>query len=252
MKYVKLFENWLNEAEAKPFDANKPGETLIVDITQENLLKDSKETSKILQSMFNRGMAKKDKPDVEESVKVIPFFVGDAKDSNAEPFKQAASSSGSLVMKSIIISDMEGKKYYVKVETGGSQLEDELKSLQKNKTPIFLVASAKNELWHTEKDGIEIITPSNEVVILLPENNQKWEIKSPKDFSLNVEFAILNGKKISTSPISLGSIVKNIGNIASKSQLSNDKTATPKLLADMLGYQIPEDYTPGKGVEVSK
>ena len=146
MKYVKLFENWLNEAEGevKPFDAKVPGTTLVVDITQEDLLKDSKETHKILQSMFNRGMAKKDAPDVEESIKVIPLYVGDSKAPNKDPFLSQASSGGSLVMKSIIVNDSEGNKYNVKVETGGSQLEDDLKALQKNKTPIFLVTSSCN------------------------------------------------------------------------------------------------------------
>ena len=249
MKYVKLFENWLNEAEGevKPFDAKVPGTTLVVDITQEDLLKDSKETHKILQSMFNRGMAKKDAPDVEESIKVIPLYVGDSKAPNKDPFLSQASSGGSLVMKSIIVNDSEGNKYNVKVETGGSQLEDDLKALKKNKTPIFLVTSSKNEAWHVDKDGVEIIQPSNEVVILLPENNQKWEIKAAKDFSLNVEFSILNGKKLSTSLISLGSIVKNIGNIASKAQLVNDKAATPIDVAGILGYEIPKDYTPKMG-----
>ena len=189
MKYVKLFENWLNEAEVKPFDPKAPGATLVVDITQEDLLKDPKETHTILQSMFNRGMAKKDAPDVEESIKVIPLYVGDSKAPNDEPFKTP---QGSTTIASIIVNDSEGKKYYVKVNTGGSQLEDELKALQKNKTPIFLVTSSKNEAWHVDKDGVEIIQPSNEVVILLPENNQKWEIKAAKDFSLNVEFSILN------------------------------------------------------------
>lgn len=246
MKYVKLFENWLNEAEGevKPFDAKVPGTTLVVDITQEDLLKDSKETHKILQSMFNRGMAKKDAPDVEESIKVVPLYVGNPKLPAKDPYLIPP---GTERITSIIVNDSEGNKYNVKVETGGSQLEDELKALQKNKTPIFLVTSSKNEAWHVDKDGVEIIQPSNEVVILLPENNQKWEIKAAKDFSLNVEFSILNGKKLSTSSISLGSIVKNIGNIASKAQLVNDKAATPIDVAGILGYEIPKDYTPKMG-----
>jgi hypothetical protein len=244
MKYVKLFENWLNEAEVKPFDAKAPGTTLVVDITQEDLLKDSKETHTILQSMFNKGMAKKDAPDVEETIKVIPLYVGNPKLPNKDPFLIP---DGTETIKSIIVNDSEGNKYNVKVETGGSQLEDELKALQKNKTPIFLVTSSKNEAWHVDKDGVEIIQPSNEVVILLPENNQKWEIKASKDFSLNVEFSILNGKKLSTSLISLGSIVKNIGNIASKAQLVNDKSATPMDVAGILGYEIGKDYTPKRG-----
>ena len=246
MKYVKLFENWLNEAEGevKPFDAKAPGATLVVDITQEDLLKDSKETHTILQSMFNKGMAKKDAPDVGESIKVVPLYVGNPKLPAKDPYLIPP---GTERITSIIVNDSEGNKYNVKVETGGSQLEDELKALQKNKTPIFLVTSSKNEAWHVDKDGVEIIQPSNEVVILLPENNQKWEIKAAKDFSLNVEFSILNGKKLSTSLISLGSIVKNIGNIASKAQLVNDKAATPIDVAGILGYEIPKDYTPKMG-----
>ena len=246
MKYVKLFENWLNEAEGevKPFDAKAPGATLVVDITQEDLLKDSKETHTILQSMFNKGMAKKDAPDVGESIKVVPLYVGNPKLPAKDPYLIPP---GTEKITSIIVNDSEGNKYNVKVETGGSQLEDELKALQKNKTPIFLVTSSKNEAWHVDKDGVEIIQPSNEVVILLPENNQKWEIKAAKDFSLNVEFSILNGKKLSTSLISLGSIVKNIGNIASKAQLVNDKAATPIDVAGILGYEIPKDYTPKMG-----
>lgn len=244
MKYVKLFENWLNEAEVKPFDAKAPGATLVVDITQEDLLKDSKGTHTILQSMFNKGMAKKDEPDVEETIKVVPLYVGHPKLPAKDPYLIP---DGTETIKSIIVNDSEGNKYNVKVETGGSQLEDELKALQKNKTPIFLVTSSKNEAWHVDKDGVEIIQPSNEVVILFPENNQKWEIKSAKDFSLNVEFSILNGKKLSTSLISLGSIVKNIGNIASKAQLVNDKSATPMDVAGILGYEIGKDYTPKRG-----
>jgi hypothetical protein len=246
MKYVKLFENWLNEAEGevKPFDPKAPGATLVVDINQEDLLKDPKETHTILQSMFNKGMAKKDKPGVEETIKVVPLYVGNPKLPAKDPYLIPP---GTERITSIIVNDSEGNKYNVKVETGGSQLEDELKALQKNKTPIFLVTSSKNEAWHVDKDGVEIIQPSNEVVILLPENNQKWEIKAAKDFSLNVEFSILNGKKLSTSLISLGSIVKNIGNIASKAQLVNDKAATPIDVAGILGYEIPKDYTPKMG-----
>jgi hypothetical protein len=70
MKYVKLFENWLNEAEegkseVKPFDPKKPYETLVVDITNEDFAKSDKKQKIVIESILARCFDKTEK--VEES-----------------------------------------------------------------------------------------------------------------------------------------------------------------------------------------
>ena len=53
MKHIKLFENWLNEAEstAKAFDPKKPYNTLVVDITKEQLFADETKTARVIDSL---------------------------------------------------------------------------------------------------------------------------------------------------------------------------------------------------------
>jgi hypothetical protein len=252
MKYVKLFENWLNEAEGgavKPFDPKAPETTLVVDITQEDLLKDPNRTRQILESMFNRGMAKKDAPDVEEAISVIPLYVGST-DSSKDPFNVGNATEGSLrgkqIISSITLRDNNNKLYFLKTKMlAEQQLQDELIALRQNKTPIFIVKRDDYEEWY-EEDNVKKIDSSNKnIIILFPLNNEKYEIKAAKDFSLNVEFSIF--EKVRFMPISLGSIVQSLAANLGKSNFINDKEVKPQRIAELLGYKIPDNYTPKMG-----
>ena len=129
MKYVKLFENWLNEAEGgavKPFDAKDPGETLVVDITEEDLYKDPKVMHIILQSMFNRGAAKKDSPDVPEAIEVIPLYVGWAKHKKPDD----AWSMDENTLKEVYVSGVNGEEYVIKENLSGENATDATKEYE--------------------------------------------------------------------------------------------------------------------------
>ena len=80
MKYVKLFENWLNEADEakpatfdseKPFDFSKPNETAIVDITGKEVGNDPLQVQKVIETTINRIKGKRDEPGFD-----IDGFVG--------------------------------------------------------------------------------------------------------------------------------------------------------------------------------
>ena len=49
------------------------------------------------------------------------------------------------------------------------------------------------------------------------------------------------------APITLGSIVKDLAANIGKSNFMNDKSVKPQLIAELLGYKIPDNYTPKMG-----
>ena len=60
MKYLQLFENWLNEAEtgkseAKPFDPSKPYMALVVDITKDAIKEGTEATKEIVKEAISDG-----------------------------------------------------------------------------------------------------------------------------------------------------------------------------------------------------
>ncbi len=254
MKYIKLFENWLNEADntgVKPFDPKKPEETLVVDISQEDLLKDPNRTNRILQSIFSRAMAKKDAPDVEESISVIPLYVN-SKNPSKDPFIETTATEGKNrgkeIISSIMLYDYNNKLYFLKTNMlSDEQLRDEIISLQKNKTPIFIVMKEDYDDWYEEGDINKIQSSNKNIIILFPSNLQKYEMNDAKDFSLNVEFRIFENVRFAP-PITLGSIVKDIAANLGKSNFIFDKSVKPQDIAQALGYEIPENYTPKQGV----
>ena len=61
MKYIQVFESWLNEAEEAKFDPNKPQAFPMLKITQENLFNANEDIfRKVLASLFSRSLEKKE------------------------------------------------------------------------------------------------------------------------------------------------------------------------------------------------
>ena len=247
MKYIKLFENWLNEAEVKPFDANNPDETLVVDITEEDLYKDPKVMHIILQSMFNRGAAKKDSPDVPEAIEVIPLYVGWAKQVNPkEPWH--LTSEGNL--KGFYVRGVNGEEYTVVNKLNGDDLGktiETLEALHKEKTPIFLVTNAKDSWFEKKEDGNLFINLKPNNILLLPNwNSGKWEIKNPKGFALDSKIEYRGQeRKGGFFNQQLGGLVESMSNFGKSGWASS--VSHPTELAKTLGYEIGKDYTPKMG-----
>jgi hypothetical protein len=152
---------------------------------------------------------------------------------------------GTNIVRIIFVYDNEGNKYDVKAEISGNQFQEGLMNLQKNKTPIFLVTSTK-ENWFVEKDSGKWINLSRKIVILFPESMDKWEVKKPKDFAFDVFLLKMDSPKREGYPVYLGSLIKDIKNITSDKDFSQ-QYGKPNDIAQALGYTIPDNYTPKMG-----
>ena len=52
MKYIKIYESWLNEAESAKFDANKPQTYPMLKLTQGSFIQEMKKISEKLWQVF--------------------------------------------------------------------------------------------------------------------------------------------------------------------------------------------------------
>ena len=254
MKYIKLFENWLYEAEegGKPFDPNNPGATLVVDITQEDLYKDPKVMHIILQSMFNRGAAKKDSPDVPEAIKIIPLYVGWAKHKKPED----AWHMDSNTLKEVYVSGVNGEEYVIREHLSGEDATDatkEYENLMKNKSPIFLLTRNKDN-WFEKKGDASWITlkasgeGAGNVLLSSTSVSGNWNIKKPKDFALDSSVWTKQQSSLQGSEISVGDLIMLMpafvgGGLLNKWNEPKEVTE----IAQALGYTIPDNYTPKMG-----
>ncbi len=249
MKYIKLFESWLNEvdektynseaaiqvksddvingkSEMKPFDPKKPDETLVVDIDGFDLsVDDSKYASRIIASILGRCV-KKDEKGNDPELTVIRMKIDDVQRPNqglATIFLKDGSGSDFKRIQMIIPSELSVEEntyvYYISKYTSDDWVNDKGLILHKPKT--FLVF---------DTGGIE------------------------EGFALNREFTIIDWSKESKNlpePIktTLGGIcalaTTNFENLAI---LKDTNEAKPQNIAKALGYEIPENYTPKQGV----
>jgi hypothetical protein len=237
MKYLKLFENWLLEAEGEgsiQFNPDKPWETFVFDITNDDIYGDPVKLGGILRSVLAKSFDKKELAD-SKSVSVIPLY----------PYDFTADS------KAIVLYSKpsgQGDKYSIPTET--SKFAQKLKSLgvdfrdfTDNQT-IYLVTLGNNQNWKDKDNNIQI-TPKNFFV---------FADSKPKDakHSLNSEWItvtdIANPMKATLGQIAAFSSSK-FENVA---LLKDKNVGTPNAIAGLFGYEIPEDYTPKAGGATKK
>jgi hypothetical protein len=236
MKYVKLFENWLNEAEegkseVKPFDPNKPEETLVVDITQNDLREgDIQKNLGILLSKCIDKTEKKDNP-------------------NSNLNFQSYTLKGISWKGDIATLELElkgGNTNYLELNQNLKNVAGNLKNNYED-SEAFYVSLYEGEDWINDKKYIKR-KPKSFLIIGLsnPEVN---------DFALNSESMVitLDEKMSFASKTTLGTIcafaTTKFENIA---ELSNKQAGTPQNIAKLLGYEIPDNYAPKDGgIEVT-
>lgn len=268
MKYLKLFENWLNEADgggAKPFDANNPGATLVVDITQKDMLNLTKDYDKLgdcLSSFLNKGFLKKDPLGAGEyKVSVTKCEIIESKggkdsygNSIHKVFLKYTGSSSSFI--DLGFKD-EKNQFILNIDSDFQKLIDHFDSLKASKIPVYLVTLNGSKVKIFGEFGDHLILKDG-ACILMPKRGEFWEdtFKNEKDFAFNSEINLLYSKKHSGVEGGLGDLMPQIEklmtNYGSIFQTHTEDKWTPQIIAKQLGYEIPDNYAPGQGVEKKK
>jgi hypothetical protein len=103
MKYIKLFENWINEENSesteKPFNPQKPGLTNVLLIKSEDLTKNPNQETDIVKSIVDRIASKMGDKDM--TVNIYKYYMGqpDYKTGIFPLYKNTKDSAGSLIWK---------------------------------------------------------------------------------------------------------------------------------------------------------
>ena len=243
MKYVKLFENWLNEAEegkseVKPFDPKKPFETLVVDISNEDFEKSDKSQKSIIASILAKCFDKNEK--VEESKVMVRGY--------------KATNDGSTVLGAQLKIENDKETLSVSIKTKDKTFLDKIGNFSEK--PCFLVTKIDsfnhNDNGYLNKSKSESIP----VILVFPEDGG-----DPKDFVLNSKCLIYNHNLVAENKEknffegTIGSLAAWSADqfkFASIDKLKDTNAGKPQNIAKALGYEIPDNYAPKDGgIEVT-
>jgi hypothetical protein len=262
MKYIKLFENWLNEAEVKPFDASNPGETLVVDITVGDMFKDDKTIASTMESVLNKAFAKKDSADVSKSLRVERFQF-EFKDKGA--FQTYLKEHPSALP----LTNIDTKeKYFIQYFDLDSNDISSIEKLIENNQTLLLVSPEgsqySKEMKRKNLDTRPVIGLTNDVFLLACDTDAKTWDGYPSTFG--AETSIMDTKNlVKFNLLSGGSVNVNTCNFIGLFQIMSNpnvrKTAIEKLsfktypiadfdisqVAKTLGYKVPDNYTSKQG-----
>ena len=235
MKYLKLFENWLNEAEegSKTFSPDKPWETLVFDVSNEDMFGNTEKLNTILKSILAKSFDKTELKD-SNSVSVVTLY----------PYDFSADSKGIILYSK---PSGQGDKYVIKTDV--VKFSQKLKSIGieftdfRDNQVVYLVTLGTNQNW---KDGENNIKIDPKTFFVFADNK-------PQD-----EKPVLNSEWVAVTDIQNPTKV-TLGQIAAYSSTKFENLATLKdkslgsivSIAKMFGYEIPETYTPKKD-EVKK
>lgn len=236
MKYLKLFENWLNEDEstAKAFDPKKPYGTLVVDITKEDLFADETKTARVIDSLLSRAFDKTEKIS-SSKVSVQKFTAYDY-----------APSGGGFYLKLSNKTQTEGQYRVFLSKKAANELT--LSDMTSLKDPVYLVTLEDKQDWVDEKLKINIDAKTY-LLFKDPEDEGKND-----DFAINSKWQVVGGQtKDEAISCTLGQILALASTkLENSAMLKDTKSGTPQSIAKTLGYEIPDNYAPGQGVEKKK
>lgn len=231
MKYLKLFENWLNEAEegSKTFSPDKPWETFVFDVSNEDMFGNTEKLNGILKSILAKSF---DKTELKESnsVSVVTLY----------PYDFSADSKGIILYSK---PSGQGDKYVIKTDV--AKFSQKLKSIGieftdfRDNQVIYLVTLGTNQNW---KDGENNIKIDPKTFFVFADNKPQDE-KLVLDSEWIVVTDIQNPVKVTLGQVAAYSSSK-FENLAT---LKDKSLGTPQLIAKTMGYEIPIDYTPKKG-----
>jgi hypothetical protein len=269
MKYVKLFENWLNEAEggavkpAPAFNPKKPSKTLVVDISQKDMaacLTTTESLQNCLYSFLNRGYFKKDPLDSDEDqIICVPCRIGySGRDEKKVGSKKKYYFTQSIKndYEDLGFPDNRAKLIWEDPDadpdaSGDSGVDGnvkQFKEMKENKAPVFYITKS-GFIPKVDKD--EVFQPSPGAFFLIPADTKyNWNDTfkgTEKDFALNSQFTIIDGRDLNNQTVTLGDLVLNIQDALNNNKRIKPSSPKPQDIAQALGYTIPDNYTPKMG-----
>lgn len=259
MKYVKLFENWLLEAEGgvKPFDPSKPFETLMVDITakETSVIFDKDKDLKQAESLMNRFLKsiykKSDGPELEGEtipLKAIAF--------KSEFFHRDNTSELSKSKKSYIeLTDSNGNAILLMDDSEGSVIGTGWKelglwegrtltiSIKDNFNGLVFIITKENDIQTKESknDNKNIVLNKGDIILAL----SSMDASEKRPSVLGQDCAVIQFGKVPQTRMSLFTALKYCADDSQK--LRSTGIEKPSVLASYLGYTVPDNYTPKQG-----
>lgn len=201
MKYVKLFEHWLNEDEGqekerKPFNPEKPSLTNVLLIKTEDITKNPNSDTKILKSIVERIASKLG--DKSMSVNFYKFFMGepDYKNGLFPLYKNQEKASGSILWKPFSLqTDVKGSIPFgsgkgPQAPKGDTYLETYIIPLSEEG---FVTKSA------TAQESAPDILENDKAIIITPSDKKS-------QMALNSKWWMWNNKKREWILVSLGQL----------------------------------------------
>lgn len=252
MKYLKLFENWINESGelvSKPFNPNNPDETLIIDISAQDLAKlDDQKMADVLSSIFNRAFMGKDEVLTDTKIEVIPCYFTDKPTtfvSHGEKFAKAEMSYGDekFSIYSLIGDAEEESDFYF-----SKKFDNYIETAKGSYEPSFLV--------HLESKPIEfikfareknIIRLSSRCFLIHPDVNWREVFKGGAETGAiagNIYVQDTNNSDPYEIKMSLGDLIISLKDTME----SNGKFTTNDTLVDAqtIGYYFSYELPDGK------
>ncbi len=233
MKYIKLFENWLNEADSeeskKPFNPQKPNLTNVLLIKSEDLTKNPNQEVDILKSIVDRIASKLGDKDI--TVNLYKYYLGepDYKNGIFPLYKKSQDSSASLIW----------KPFEVGGETKGLMPFVSGKSPQAPKGDSYLETYIIpiSEDYVTKSPSAKEGNPSPDILV-----NDKVLIISksdkPSKMAINSKWWLWNHKKREWEMVSLGQIAMfGSSEFKDQSYLTDAKKGSPESIAGFLDMQ---------------
>jgi hypothetical protein len=242
MKYVKLFENWLLEADGggvKPFDPSKPGETLVVDINGDDFKKGG---SALIKNILAKCFEKTEDISSDDKITIKELEIdGDHWDSdNSWMIFKSKEDSGAVTIKFDLT--------YVLREHGSTQ-DFRINIFPKSK-PCYIVSVNNSNLVKETKYGW---AKTNAIILKNPKTfliSFHEPIDKGTDSVLNIDCTVFDltlsyPKEYRTTFGSVCALTS--ADFKEFAVLKNKDAGTPKNIAKALGYEIPDNYTPKQG-----
>ena len=180
MKYIQMFESWLNEASNAKFDLSKPQSFPMLKVTQGDLYSGNEENfKKTLASLYSRSVERKQTSD-SDPFTVVNFLNLSIKSidikNNKMKFEIENEGKGFTEFKIVaaFTNVMDEMGYDIKSESGLAEL--------KNVFLVFPKSIDKSKVMSKSEDGsIKVSTDSAMIVILPKEPYDKEELAITQD-----------------------------------------------------------------------
>jgi hypothetical protein len=183
MKYIQVFESWLNEAEEAKFDPNKPQSYPMLKMTQGQLYSGNEDAfRKSLASLYSRSLEKKETSESDPYSVVNVFAIkikGVDSKKNTMSFKfakaqQDVSITTEFKVTASFTNFMDEMGYDIKSEAGLEKI--------KNAFLIYPKATDKSKVITKSEDGSIKVSTESAIILILPS-----EAYDEADLAINLD-----------------------------------------------------------------